>query len=146
MSRLLTIVCASGFASFLLLDCHQSPTAPVHRSRSRAAYVESANTFTDHYGVSQLPAWQLHANAASAATGDTCDVLLVETPMVLDTTVVDALHYGTNQPESIKGGIQKFYRRAVFRGVVYKDSTGRTWTYGNVTEDEAQQLVPCRGL
>jgi hypothetical protein len=115
---------------------------PLKPAISRAAYIESASIFTDQYGASQLPAWQLHASAA----GGNCDVLLVESKVVLETPFVDALHYGTGSEDVHKGGVQTFYRRASFRGVVYKDSTNRTWSFGNVSEDESQHLEPCRGV
>ena len=142
MRRALTLLPAIGIASVLLLHCNASPTVPPKPSISRAAYIESANTFTDQYGPSTLPAWQLHATAAGA----NCDVLVVESEAVLETPFVDALHYGSGTEALHKGGVQTFYRRASFRGVVYKDSTNRSWAFGNVSEDEVQRLQPCRGV
>jgi hypothetical protein len=39
--------------------------------------------------------------------------------------------------------VQRFCRDRSFRGVAYKDSSGRVWAYGNVTAHDAATLPRC---
>jgi hypothetical protein len=53
------------------------------------------------------------------------------------------MHYGAGSYDTYKGGVQKFTRDHVFRGVAYKDVSGRFWTYGTVSPAETEQVVTC---
>lgn len=103
------------------------------------SHVIAANAFTKQYSQSRLARWQVRASAA----GDDCTILLVQTSIILEDSLVEALHYGTGAYAVYKGGVQQFYREGAFRAVAYRDSTGRVWTYGATTAAEAQSLKPC---
>ncbi|MBV9069886.1 MAG: hypothetical protein JO093_05225 [Acidobacteria bacterium] len=110
------------------------------RPHSPEKHVASANFFTNRYAHSRFAGWKVHASAR----GRDCDVLLVETDMVMEDSMVEAMHYGAGAYGVVDGGVQRFYRDRSFRGVAYKDSSGRIWTYGNVTAQDAATLSPCR--
>jgi hypothetical protein len=101
--------------------------------------VAAASRFTEISTQSRLAAWNVRASAA----GQGCDVLLVETSIILEDSMVEALQYGAGAYAVVPGGIDRFYGQHFFRGVAYKDSTGRVWTYGNVTAAEAETLKRC---
>ena len=117
-----------------LVACESNP----HASSRERARIAAANAFTSRYAESRLARWKLDAHAA----GDDCGVLLVETRVVMEDTMVDALHYGAPAYEAYPGGVQQFSRDRRFRGVAYRDATRRQWMFGSVSPDEA--LVPCR--
>jgi hypothetical protein len=102
--------------------------------------VSAANVFTHRYAHSRFAAWKVRASAR----GRDCDVLLVETDMVMEDSMVEAMHYGAGAYGVVDGGVQQFYRDRSFRGVAYKDSSGRIWAYGNVTAQDAVTLPRCR--
>ncbi len=108
--------------------------------RPRDVRIASASTLTDRCVASRLSKWNLHASAAGAD----CDVLLVETPVVLDDSLVEAIHYGSGVYAVIDGGVRRFGREHAFRAVAYRDVTGRIWTYGPLTQGETESLQPCR--
>jgi hypothetical protein len=103
------------------------------------ARVTAAGVFTQRYSRSPLSVWNVHGRAA----GTDCDVLLVETSVVMDDSMVEALHYGAGAYGVVEGGVQRFYLDGAFRGVAYRDSSGRVWMYGDVTRNEAETLKPC---
>jgi len=102
--------------------------------------IAAASALTDRYAASTLAKWSLRGSAAGAD----CNVLLVETPVVLDDSLVEAIHYGTGACAVVDGGVRRFTRERAFRAVVYRDRTGRVWTYGDVVQAEAEGLQPCR--
>jgi hypothetical protein len=87
-----------------------------------------------------MASWNVKASAA----GTHCDVLFIETQTVMETSMVDAIHYGVAAYDFLPGGVKKFGRVNAFRGVAYKDASGYLWTYGNVTASDHQSLNPCR--
>lgn len=122
-------------ALLLLAGCKTKPPS----TSLTAIHVTAASLFTQRYAQSRFAAW----NVRAAAAGDECDVLLVDASIVLEDTMVDALHYGAGAYGVVDGGVQRFVRDRAFRGVAYKDSTGRIWAYGNVTAYEAERLKRC---
>ena len=64
--------------------------------------------------------------------------------MVLDDSLVEAIHYGTGPYAVVDGGVRQFTREPAFRGVAYRDRIGRVRTYGDLTQREAEDLQPCR--
>lgn len=112
--------------------------APVRASRD--THLAAADAFTDRYHASALRTWRMRARAAGAD----CSILVVETPMLLDDTIVEAMHYGTGSYAVDDGGIERFSRERAFRGVVYRDKTHRVWTFGNVTRIEVAGVQTCR--
>jgi hypothetical protein len=109
------------------------------RPRLSDNHVDAAHVFTDRYAHSRFAGWKVRASAR----GRDCDVLLVETDMVMEDSMVEAMHYGAGAYGVVDGGVQRFYRDRSFRGVAYKDSSGRIWAYGNVTAQEAATLPRC---
>ena len=129
MRRMALAACILG-----LIGCESNP----HASPRERARIVAANAFTSRYAESRLASWKLIARAA----GDDCGVLLVETQIVMEDTMVGALHYGAPAYDAYAGGVQQFARDRRFRGAAYRDATRRQWVFGKVSPYEA--LVPCR--
>ena len=102
------------------------------------AYVTAANAFTDAYAGSRLASW----NVRASAVGQDCGVLLVETKIILEDSMVEGMQYGTGAYD-INGGVEQFCTDRAFRGVAYRDGSGRVWTYGKVAASEVAG-APCR--
>lgn len=113
--------------------------APPQQQSPREERIAAALLLTRQCAVSRLAKWNIHGVAA----GPDCSVLLVETSMVLDDSLVEAIHYGTGPYAVVDGGVRQFSARS-FRGVAYRDRIGRVRTYGNLTQTEAEELQPCR--
>lgn len=109
------------------------------RPHSTGKHVAAANFFTDRYAHSRFAGWKVRASAR----GGDCDVLFVETDMVMEDSMVEAMHYGAGAYGVVDGGVQRFCRDRSFRGVAYKDSSGRIWAYGNVTAQDAAKMPRC---
>jgi hypothetical protein len=110
-----------------------------HRPPNHETHIVAANAFTQRYAHSRFARW----NVRASARGRDCDVLLVETDMLMEDSMVEAMHYGAGAYGVIDGGVQRFYRDRTFRAVAYKDSSGRIWSYGDVTASEAVTLKRC---
>ena len=129
----------------LLLSCceRQPPRATVSRATDvlprPASHSTAATELARSYAESRMSGWKLQASAA----GSDCSVLFIEAKIILEDAMVEALHYGAGPYDIIDGGVRSFYRQKRFRGVVYKDSTQRTWSYGAVTRGEALAMTPC---
>ena len=115
--------------------CGSHPPSP----RKRDAHVVAADLFTQRYAHSRFAGWKVHARAI----GSNCDVLLVETSVIMEDSMVEALHYGAGLYGVVDGGVRRFSSDRCFRGVAYKDFSGRTWTYGAVTEAETGASKRC---
>jgi hypothetical protein len=123
-------------ALLLAAACDSNPISPAFRDR-----VTAADAFTRHYAESRLRKWDIRAHAA----GTDCSVLFVETPMLLDDSVIEALHYGTGAYAVYDGrGVQHFCHQRAFRGAAYRDRSGHVWTFGKVSVNEAETLTRCR--
>jgi hypothetical protein len=122
----------TGLIIVATLACNSS-------SRDDDFHVSAASLLTNDYSHSRLASWNVRANAAGA----NCDVLLVETSVILEDSMVNALHYGAGAYGVYAGGVQRFSTDHSFRGVAYKDSTGHLWTFGGVTATEAETLTQC---
>lgn len=123
-----------ALAILLAAACAQQPRTP------RDAHINAAASLTDRCAASRLARWNIRGRAAGAD----CRVLLVDTSMVLEDSLVEAIHYGTGAYAVVDGGVRRFTRERAFRGVVYRDRTGRLWTYGDLVRREAEELQPCR--
>ena len=115
---------------FLLLGCET-------RNDGR---ITAASSFTERFARSRFADWHIRAKAA----GEDCAVLLVETAMIMDESMIEAMHYGAGAYDVYRGGVQQFSRERAFRAVVYRDPSLRTWMYGAVNANEADTLQPCR--
>jgi len=118
----------------LLIACRSNPKPSPNDLR-----VDAARSFTQRYAHSRVAGWNVRASAA----GRDCDVLLVDTSVIMDDSMVEALYYGGGSYSVIDGGVEHFCGAHSFRGVAYRDWTARVWTYGGVTTDEAQTLKRC---
>src|SRR4051794_14423721 len=78
--------------------------------RSPGKHVAAANVFTQRYARSRFAGWKVRASAR----GRDCDVLLVETDMVMEDSMVEAMHYGAGAYGVVDGGVQRFYRDRAF--------------------------------
>ena len=97
-----------------------------NRTVDPRVYVHAARVFTMRYTESRLEPWHVHATAA----GNDCNVLLVETDVVMADAMVDALHSGDGTYDVYPGGVAGFSRDRAFRGVVYRDRTDHFWRFG----------------
>jgi hypothetical protein len=123
---------SAAFAACLVLTvCQRSP---------RDERIAAAASLTERCAASRLAKWNIRGRAAGAG----CNVLLVDTSMVLDDALVEAIHYGSGAYAVVDGGVRRFTRERAFRGVAYRDRTGRVWTYGELTRAEGEALQPCR--
>ena len=103
-------------------------------------HAAAARALTRRYAQSDFAKWNIHATAS----GRDCRVLLIETAIVLDESMVEAMHYGTG-PYAIDGrGLDSLSRERGFRGVVYKDPTKRVFSYGDLRDEDPYALPPCR--
>lgn len=127
----MTIRCLTILA-LLAAMCESRPRLPDN-------HVAAANVFTNRYAHSRFARW----NVRASARGRDCDVLLIETGLVMEDSMIEAMHYGAGAYGVIDGGVQRFSRDRSFRGVAYKDSSGRIWAYGNVTARDAATLPRC---
>jgi hypothetical protein len=117
------------------IACESNRRPPADQAR-----IAAAGAFTSHYTDHGLASWKIQGYA----TGHDCGVLVVETSIIMEASMVEALHYGAGAYDIYKGGVEQFSRQRSFRGVVYKDSTGRVWRYGEVSASEVAALTPCR--
>ena len=118
----------------IIAACESNPRPSTGNDR-----VTAADAWTRHYAHSRLKKWSLRAHAA----GGDCNVLFVETPVLLEDSLIEALHYGTGPYAIYEGrGVQHFSRQRAFRGVAYKDRSGHLWTFGKVSASET--LNRCR--
>ncbi len=135
LSLILLLLAAAG------CDTNRSPGQPRPHSAApdTAHHIAAAHDFNDRFAHSRLAAWKVRAVAA----GSDCDVLSVDVSIILDESMVEAMHYGAGAYEVYGGGVDRFVRDRSFRGVTYRDASGRQWAYG-LTPNEAESLQPCR--
>jgi hypothetical protein len=124
----------------LLLALAVSLTVTTCDTMRDEIHAAAADHFTERYSRSRLSAWNVRADAA----GRDCAVLFIEASLILEDAMVEAMHYGAGAYDIYDGGVQQFCRDRAFRGAAYKDSTGKIWTFGAVTEAEAESLKRCR--
>jgi hypothetical protein len=98
------------------------------------AHVAAANLLTQRYATSRFAAWRIRATAR----GNDCSVLVLQTSIILEDSMIEAMHYGAGSYDTYDGGMQQFTRDHRFRGVAYKDISGKIWTYGPVSRKEAE--------
>jgi hypothetical protein len=126
--------------SALLAVLMGTECGPKTLPRSTQVHIADARDFTDLYSRSRLSGWNIRASAAGAD----CDILNIEVPIILEDSMVEAIHYGAGSYDVYAGGVQHFSHERTFRAVSYKDASGRVWTYGPLSRNEAEALVPCR--
>jgi hypothetical protein len=104
---------------------------------NRDVRISAANLFTRKYSQSRLASWNVRGHAA----GSDCSILFVDASIILEESMVEALHYGAGAYDVYPGGVQRFSRNHSFRGIAYRDVSGRIWTYGEISSTEA--LTSC---
>jgi hypothetical protein len=124
-----------GLAVFLV----STVCTPREPASAREHRIAAASLFTRRCAASRLARWNIRGIAAGAD----CGILLVDTSMVLDDSLTEAIHYGTGAYAVVGGGVRHFTRERSFRGVAYRDRTGHVRTYGDLTQAEAEDLQPC---
>jgi hypothetical protein len=129
-----TLKSAAFAACLIAIVCTPRQPSP------RDARIAAAASLARRCANSRLAKWNIRGIAAGAD----CSVLLIDTSMVLDDSITEAIHYGTGPYAVVDGGVRHFTHQRAFRGVVYRDRTGRVWTYGDLTRREAEDLQPCR--
>lgn len=114
------------FAAMVLacLGCHSKPDA----------HAAAANRLTQRYARSRFAEWHIRATAR----GGDCGVLVLQTSIILEDSMIEAMHYGAGSYDAYDGGLRQFTRDHRFRGVAYKDVSGRIWIYGAVSRKEAE--------
>ena len=130
------------FARLLLLTLiHCDPNrTPVHSAvPDTAHHIAAANDLTGRFSRSRLSSWNIRASASGAD----CAVLFVEVPIVLDDSMVEAMHYGAGAYAIDGAGVQRFADERSFRAVTYEDKSRRRWAYG-LSRGEAESLAPCQ--
>jgi hypothetical protein len=141
------IVLIAGTALFATRAHGKSPAATQPAALNSAVVprtsenvrVAAAKLLNTRYGLSRLAAWNVRVHAA----GTDCRVLLVQTGVVLDDSMVEAMHYGIGSYVVYEGGVQRYYMERDFRGVVYRDASGRNSAFGSVPDSEVEALELC---
>ena len=123
-----------------VITCESNRLKPQRRPAASDGRIAAAHAFTRRYAQSRFSGWNIRAEAA----GSDCDVLLVNTSIVLEESMIEAMQYGAGTYDIYEGGVQHFYREQTFRGVAYKDGSERVWTYGAVTVAETEGMTACR--
>jgi hypothetical protein len=112
--------------ALILFDCYANKAADEQ--------LAAADQFTEEH--------QRHDLGAEVG-GTDCRVLLIHAAMRLDDSLVESIQYGT-EPYDALGGVEELMARRRFRAAVYRDPSGRLWTYGSTTRDEAKSMPRCR--
>jgi hypothetical protein len=127
------------FTTLTAVRCNGGHAVPAPPTVPRGSHIANASLFTQRYEGSRLKPWHVRGRAS----GSDCAVLFVETSVVMEESTVEALHYGSGAYNVVDGGVQEFLHTHGFRGVVYKDATGRSWPF-DVSAEETTHLAPCQ--
>ena len=102
-------------------------------------HITDANGVTRTFAASRFASWNIRATA----NGRDCAALVIQTSMLLEDSMVEAMHYGAGSYDTYKGGLKQFTREHEFRGVAYRDVSGRVWRYDDVSQQEAEGADVC---
>jgi len=108
----------------------QTRNAQLAAPSGRTLRIATAKDLTRLYAASELRDWKLKASAA----GPDCGVLIVETPVAMERTMIDAMHHAVGSYRISDTSIDELAHERGFRGVLYKEGSGRLWPHGNVGE------------
>jgi hypothetical protein len=131
----------AAIAAFIVLtgafSCNSRRPAP---TVDHSARIAAATFVTDLYSRSRLATWNVRASAAGAD----CAVLLINVSIIMEDSMVEAMHYGAGDYEVYTGGLRNFSRQHRFRAVVYEDSSRHRWPYpATLPINEPESLAPC---
>lgn len=101
--------------------------------------IASAVLLTSRYARSPLAEWNIRVKAA----GPDCKILVVNIGVIMDDSMIEAMHYGAGPYGIFEGGVKRYYLERSFRGVAYKDASGKTWPFGSLSESESKEPDPC---
>lgn len=102
-------------------------------------HVDDAKALTRRFAASRFARWNIRATA----NGRDCAALVIQTSMLLEDSMVEAMHYGAGAYDTYKGGLKQFTHDHDFRGVAYRDVSGHVWTYEDVSQSEAEGAAVC---
>ena len=129
---------SAGVLGFLLLVSNGCD-AIARRPSADPGRAAAAAHFTKRYASSRFAQWRLKARPA----GSDCAVLLIETGVLMDSSMIETVQYGAGSSEVFEGGALRFARENRFRGVAYRDGGDATWSY-DIAPEEEKSLTPCR--
>lgn len=124
---------------FLILIVLATACETQPRPDNRHDRVTAAAMLTARYAREPFTQWKIRADAA----GTQCDVLVINTNIILEESMVDALHTGAGAYGVVSGGLRRFSNERAFRAVAYRDATGRVWAYGGVSAEDAVRMRRC---
>jgi hypothetical protein len=116
-----------------------APLAATSVAINEDVRIASAVLLKSEYDRSPLADWGIRVKAA----GSDCRILLIHAGVIMDDTMIEAMHYGAGSYAVYEGGVQRFYLERSFRGVAYTDSSEKVWTFGTISEAEAAAAEPC---
>lgn len=121
-----------------------TPTATARASTvaprtSENVRIAAANLLMQRYGLSRMHDWKVRVHAA----GPRCEMLLVQVGVILNDSMAESMHYGVGSYLVYDGGVQRYYMERGFRGVAYRDTSGKSWAFGSLSEKDANVLIPC---
>jgi hypothetical protein len=106
-------------------DTIAAPAAAAPSDPGSSVRTTAAGLFTSRFANSTLSGWSIRGRAAGAD----CDVLLVTFDVNMEDSMISSFHYGNGIYGSVlPGGVAQFYPERSFRGVIYRDADGRSWS------------------
>lgn len=130
------VVCA-GCTSEPATPATITKTTQVEAIPGKERRIRVAAYVTREYAGSRLKEWDIRGRA----TGNDCRVLFIETPAIMERSMVEAMHYGRGTYSVLDRSIDDLYRQNTFRGVAYRDGSGTVMTFGDITSEEVEP--PC---
>ena len=124
---------------FLILAIFATACETQPQPDGRHERVAAAAMLTTRYAREPFTKWRIRADAA----GMQCDVLVINANIILEESMVDALHTGVGDYGVVSGGLRRFSSERAFRAVAYRDATGRVWAYGGVSAEDAVRMRRC---
>ena len=107
---------------------------------ARTERIAAAGALTRRYARSPLSEWKVDVRAA----GPDCGILLVGIGVIMEDSMIEAMHYGIGAYDEVyEGGVQRFYREHSFHTVAYRDSSTRVWRFGSASGDQEPAPTPC---
>ena len=110
------------------------------RPSADPARTAAAAWLTKRYATSRFAHWKVRARPA----GIRCDVLLIETSVLMENAMAETVQYGAGSAEIYEGGTQRYAVDRNFHGVAIHDGGDAKWFYDIKPEDEEKALTPCR--
>ena len=84
------------FCIVLIAGCSAKQPADHH--------IDDAHALTLRFAASRFARWNIRATA----NGRDCAALVIQTSMLLDDSMIEAMHYGAGSYDMYKGGLKQF--------------------------------------